>query len=53
MLDMNGKIKGPFTCYWYEFTKDKPTKYVDRRDAEVLLTLKKVDGRNLFDGSLS
>jgi len=47
--DVNGHWRGPQTNHMYEFTRDEPVRYVDRRDIPPILGLKDGEGHPLFE----
>ena len=46
--EVNGRWRGPVSCFAYEFRRERRIQYVDKRDMPHLLGLKGPAGEMLF-----
>ena len=44
----NGRWRGPKSCHWYEFRRERREAYVDGRDVSHLLMQRDGQGKRLF-----
>ena len=46
--DVNGRWRGPVSCFSYTFRREQRIQYADKRDVPHLLGLKGPEGETLF-----
>jgi len=48
--ERRGRWKGPCTDEFYPFSPESPLRWVDRRDARLMLEQRDADGKAIFEG---